>query len=80
MLEKEATEKSGGFTWNQKESLAELEQPERIKQIKEDYEERLKRAENYAKKYQNALRIDIVDIDDVYGLDEGEATCNVCHK
>jgi len=80
MLEKEATEKSGGFTWNQKESLAELEQPERIKQIKEDYEERLKRAENYAKKYQNALRVDIVDIDDVYGLDEGEATCNVCHK
>ena len=68
------------FTWSDRESLAELEQPERIKQIEEDYERRLERAK--ARRPKNPLHANLADIeiDDVYGTAEVAASCVICHK
>lgn len=78
--EKTALEHGSPFTWSERESLAELEQPERIKQIEEDYEKRLARAK--ARRPKNPLRanLDDIEIDDAYGTPEVAATCIVCHK
>ena len=75
--EKNAVEHGSPFTWSQGESLDELEQPERIAQIKEDYEKRLARLR--AKRQQNPLRPDseAVDIDELYGKAK---VCLACHK
>lgn len=75
--EKTAVDNGSPFTWSQGESLLELSQPERIKQIKEDYEKRLQRAK--AKKKANPLRPDsqLIDIDDIYGQVK---LCITCHK
>ena len=77
--EKNAMDHGSPFTWTQGESLSELEKPERIIQIFKDYDERKARAS--AKKTLNPLRpIEIEDIDDIYGDDEGNGSCNICHK
>jgi len=74
--EKTALEHGSPFTWCSTESLADLEKPERIEQIKENYEIRLQRA--LAKKQQNPLRPgDILDIDELYGQAK---VCISCHK
>ncbi|MFC4732603.1 phosphoadenosine phosphosulfate reductase family protein [Salipiger abyssi] len=75
--EKDAVANGSPFTWSQGESLDELTQPERVKQIKEDYEKRLARAK--AKRQQNPLRDegDELDIDELYGQAKG---CLACHK
>ena len=57
-----------------------LERPERIAEIKADYEKRLKREEKKKREYVNPLQVNIVDIDDLYGVDEGNGSCNICHK
>lgn len=79
--EKTAIEAGSPFTWSQGESLNDLSRPERIKAIKEDYERR-KRNQSF-KKPQNALRQGLdqyVDIDDIYGEDEGNGGCSICTK
>jgi hypothetical protein len=63
-LEKTATASGSPFTWNQNETLAELEKPERVEQIKKDFEVRLERYKNKASKTKNYLREDIIDIDE----------------
>jgi PP-loop superfamily ATP-utilizing enzyme len=75
--EKDALESGSPFTWSQGESLIELTEPERIKQIKEDYEKRVLKLKS--KKKKNPLRIDteLIDIDDVYGQPK---FCVACHK
>lgn len=75
--EKSAVENGSPFTWSQGESLDELTEPERVKQIKEDYEKRLERTK--AKRQQNPLRDepDSLDIDELYGQAKG---CLACHK
>ncbi|MCY4260113.1 MAG: phosphoadenosine phosphosulfate reductase family protein [Rhodobacteraceae bacterium] len=75
--EKTALEHGSPFTWSQGESLSDLEQPERQKQIREEHEKRLRRAR--ARLQTNPLRPQqTVDIDDVYG---GAAkACLTCHK
>ena len=74
--EKTALEHGSPFTWCSTESLSELEKPERIQQIKDNYEARLQRA--LAKKQQNPLRPgDVLDIDDLYGQAK---VCISCHK
>jgi len=80
VLEKDALEHGSPFTWSSGESLAELEQPERVAQIMADYEKR--RARNLAVIPINPLRPveSIVDIDDLYGDDEGGGACHLCHK
>lgn len=75
--EKNAVENGSPFTWSQGESLDELTEPERVRQIKEDYEKRVERAK--AKRQQNPLRDepDSLDIDELYGQAKG---CLACHK
>lgn len=75
--EKDALENGSPFTWSQGESLDELTEPERIRQIKNDYERRLLKTKT--KKRQNPLRPDseLIDIDDVYGQPK---FCVACHK
>ncbi len=78
----EKTALSGGspFTWSQGESLAELSRPERIAQIKADYEKRL--AAQKKRIPINPLRVGLehLDIDDLYGEDEGGGACSICTK
>ena len=75
--EKDAVEHGSPFTWSQGESLEELEQPERIAQIRADHADRLERMR--AKVQPNPLRPDSepLDIDDLYGKAKG---CLACHK
>jgi hypothetical protein len=75
--EKNAVEHGSPFTWSQGESLEELEQPERIAQIKEDHARRIARLRS--KVQPNPLRPDSepLDIDDMYGQAK---VCLACHK
>ena len=75
--EKDAVEHGSPFTWSQGESLVELEQSERIEQIRQDHERRLARMRSKVKP--NPLRPDCdpLDIDDLYGHAK---VCLVCHK
>lgn len=75
--EKNAVEHGSPFTWSQGESLEELEQPERIAQIRQDHDLRLSRMRSRAKI--NPLRPDRepLDIDDLYGKSKA---CLACHK
>lgn len=79
--EKIASENNSPFTWSHGESLAELSKPKRIAEIKADYEKRKNR--ELSKRPINPLRIGIpiiVDMDDLYGEDEGNGACSVCSK
>lgn len=75
--EKDAVDNGSPFTWSQGESLDELTQPDRVAQIKEDYEKRVERAK--AKRQINPLRSDVddFDIDELFGQSKG---CLACHK
>ncbi len=75
--EKDAVAQGSPFTWSQGESLEELTRPERVKQIKEDYEKRLARLK--AKRQLNPLRDDDdnIDIDELFGQAK---VCLACHK
>ena len=57
-----------------------LEREERVMEIKEDYIKRLERNQARKEKFSNALRANLVDIDDLYDCDEGNNSCNICHK
>ena len=81
--EKNALEHGSPFTWSRGESLDELENPDRVAKIEADYEARLARTE--AQRVTNPLRdgVDveaIVDVDELYGEDEGGGACLICHK
>ncbi|MHB9100332.1 MAG: phosphoadenosine phosphosulfate reductase domain-containing protein [Sulfuricella sp.] len=78
--EKSALEHGSPFTWTKGEPLGELERPERIAQIIKDFERRKLR--DKSKRPINPLRPveSIVDIDDLFGEDEGGGACIVCHK
>lgn len=80
LYEKNALEHGSPFTWTQGEPLAELEKPARVIQIVTDFERRKQR--DLANKPINPLRPikTIDDIDDIYGDDEGNGACLVCHK
>lgn len=75
--EKDAVQHGSPFTWSQGESLEELEQPARVKQISLDHAERLARAQSRIQP--NPLRPDLepLDIDDLYGQAK---VCLACHK
>lgn len=78
--EKSAMEHGSPFTWSHGESLAELEKPERVEQIVQDFERRKTR--ELANRPINPLRPveSIVDIDDLYDEEEGGGACAICHK
>ena len=79
-LEKNSLEHGSPFTWTDGESLKMLEQAERVQQIEEDFEKRLIRNKIKKQKYANPLRANFIDIDDLYDADEGNGSCNICHK
>lgn len=78
--EKTALENGSPFTWSDRESLAELQRPQRVAEIEADYEARL--ARQRARRPQNALRagLEEFEIDQVYGTAEVVASCVICHK
>lgn len=78
--EKSALEHGSPFTWTQGEPLDELEKPARVIQIVTDFERRKQR--DLANRPINPLRPieTLEDIDDIYGEDEGNGACVVCHK
>lgn len=78
--EKTALEHGSPFTWSDRESLEELEQPARMAEIEADYLKRLAREK--ARRPVNPLRVglDDIEIDEVYGTSEVAASCIVCHK
>jgi 3'-phosphoadenosine 5'-phosphosulfate sulfotransferase (PAPS reductase)/FAD synthetase len=75
--EKNAVDCGSPFTWSQGESLAELERPERISQIRADHTRRVQRLR--AKIQENPLRpgAEPIDIDELYGQAK---VCIACHK
>lgn len=75
--EKTAVDHGSPFTWSQGESLADLENPKRIKQIREEHERRLARLRS--KVQINPLRpnTEPLDIDELYGQAK---VCLACHK
>lgn len=75
--EKISTASGSPFTWSEHESLEELRKPERVAQIKADYEKRLKKLKE--KVVVNPLRPTETnfDIDDVYGPSK---MCLACGK
>ena len=75
--EKKATASGSPFTWSEHESLEDLSKPERVAQIKQDYERRLERLKK--QRMANPLRPDNeeIDIDDLYGKSK---VCLACHK
>lgn len=80
--EKTALEHGSPFTWSENESLTELEQPERVRIIEEDYQRRLEQQRQ--KRPKNPL-LDDEDMDDfaldeLYGEEEGRGACLMCHK
>lgn len=80
-LEKDALEHGAPFTWSKGESLVDMEQPARVAEIEAEYE--IRRARMRKSIPINPLRPVKAcpeDIDDVYGVDEGNGSCNVCHK
>lgn len=78
--EKVALDAGTPFTWSQGESLEDLERPVRMDQIKRDYEQRV--ARELRDRPVNPLRpVDLeIDNDELYGCDEGNGACVVCHK
>jgi hypothetical protein len=80
--EKTALTHGSPFTWTQGEPLEMLERPERVQQIKTDFEIRRSRAK--AKQTINPLRsldgTEYDNIDDILMLDEGAGACLVCYK
>lgn len=75
--EKKATASGSPFTWSEHESLEDLSKPERVAQIKQDYERRLERLKK--QRMANPLRPDNeeIDMDDLYGKSK---VCLACHK
>jgi hypothetical protein len=74
--EKNALEHGSPFSWSQGESLDDLARPERLKQIRADYEKRVARLK--ARRPVNILQEDVaMDIDEVYGTGK---ICVTCHK
>ena len=76
-LEKNAIDHGSPFTWCENESLEELSQPERIKQIKADNQKKIEILKS--KRKINPLRPDQgqVDFDELYGQ---QKVCLACHK
>src|SRR5690625_4441722 len=75
--EKDAVKDGSPFTWSQGESLQELSEPERIKEIKAEHENRVARLR--ARVESNPLRPESTDLDfeDIYGQ---SSYCVPCHK
>lgn len=77
--EKTAIEDGSPFTWSYGESLTELLRPERVAQIKADFEKRRERLRRSRKINPLSSRTN-ESVDEVYGIDEASGGCVICHK
>jgi hypothetical protein len=77
--EKTALEDGSPFTWSFGESLNELIRPERVAQIKADYEKRRERLRR-SRRVNPLSGRSFESVDDVYGIDEASGGCVICHK
>ena len=84
--EKLAQDHDSPFTWSEGESLSDMEKPERVIKIKEDYETRKARWKankskrdllSWAKEDRHYQQED--EVDEIYGDQIGHA-CIICHK
>lgn len=80
--EKTALKHGSPFTWSAGEALVELERPERIAVIEADFLARKikERGRKPVNPLRPAVKEEPVDIDDLFGEDEGGGACLVCHK
>ena len=80
--EKTAMEHGSPFTWSQGEPLSELMKPERIAQIKADFEKRKERERKRVpiNPLREGLNLDFNDMDELYNADEGNGACVICTK
>jgi 3'-phosphoadenosine 5'-phosphosulfate sulfotransferase (PAPS reductase)/FAD synthetase len=78
--EKTALHDGSPFTWSQGESLTELARPERMDEIREDYRKRLERLRARRPRNPLSTRQAVETVDDVYGVEEAEGGCLICHK
>lgn len=77
--EKTALKDGSPFTWSMGESLTDLIRPDRVAQIKADYEKRRERLRRSRKA--NPLSAGAPEsVDEVYGIDEASGGCVICHK
>lgn len=80
-LEKDALEHGSPFTWSKGESLSDMEQPDRVAKIESEYIVRRERMrKNIPINPLRPAKAGPESIDDVYGVDEGNGSCAVCHK
>ena len=77
--EKTALKDGSPFTWSQGESLTDLAEPSRVAQIKIDYDKRRERLRRNRRVNPLSART-AETVDDVYGIDEAEGGCVICHK
>jgi len=75
--EKTAEIHGSPFTWSEHESLVALSRPERIEQIKLDYQKRIERLKNSYQKNPLKPNDRVVDLDEIYGQSK---VCLACHK
>jgi hypothetical protein len=81
VLEKDALEHGSPFTWSKGESLLDMENPSRVAEIKGEYEiRRVRLRKSIPINPLRPMKARPEDIDDVYGDDEGNGSCAVCHK
>ena len=81
VLEKDALEHGSPFTWSKGESLLDMETPSRVAEIKAEYEiRRVRLRKSIPINPLRPMKASPEDIDDVYGDDEGNGSCAVCHK
>ena len=76
--EKSAMEHGSPFTWSHGESLDQLAQPQRIEAIEREFEVRRGRA--VSRRRINPLSATPASVDDIYGIDESDGGCVICHK
>ena len=80
--EKTALEHGSPFSWSDRETLDDLENPQRVAAIKKDHQQRIERAAS--KRRGNPLLDgeDLIelDIDELYGEEQGRGACLMCHK
>ncbi len=82
-LEKTSDKNDSPFTWIKEESLTELEKPERVKEIKNNYQKQLERLKKKkAEKINNNpfLKGEDIKIEQNISQDDVSSSCLICHK
>ena len=82
-LEKTGNNGESRFTWIHEESLTELEKPERVEEIKKNYQKQLERLKKKkAEKINNNpfLKGEDIQIEQNISQDDVSSSCLICHK